>query len=59
MATVYTSAFWSSLCCGAPFWRVCFGGGTPDRFVCWECEEECEPARDQAPADMKAPRPFA
>jgi hypothetical protein len=40
---VYVSAFWSSSCCGAPFWRVCFGGGTPDRYVCQRCETECGP----------------
>lgn len=44
---VLTSAFWSSDCCGAPYWRVIFGNGTPDRYVCRVCSQLCDPARDQ------------
>jgi hypothetical protein len=44
-AAVYTSAFRSSDCCGAPFWRVIFAD-RPVRFVCRRCERECEPVRD-------------
>lgn len=51
---VITSAFQSSDCHGAPFWRVCFGGETPDRYVCRECLNECIPAREKVLADLQA-----
>lgn len=54
-ASVYTSAFWSSDCCGAPFWRVIFGD-RPDRYVCRGCERECAPIRGEG---AEQPEPFA
>lgn len=46
--SVYTSAFWSSDCCGAMFWRIMFADA-PQRYVCVNCERECEPKRDTRP----------
>jgi hypothetical protein len=45
--SIYTSAFWSSDCCGAPFWRVMFLDA-PTRFVCQRCVRECAPDSDYA-----------
>lgn len=37
-AVTYTSAFFSSLCCGAPITRYCYEVG-PDIYVCRKCGE--------------------
>ena len=51
---IYTSAFWDSDCCGAPFWRVMFGDGSPDRYLCRGCGVECDPVRSKGEADASA-----
>lgn len=38
---VYESAFRVSDCCARPLWRVCFGGGIADAFICKWCHSRC------------------
>jgi hypothetical protein len=40
---VYECGLRSSGCHGLPLWRVCFGGGRPDVFICKGCQRRCEP----------------
>lgn len=40
---VYSTGFRSSDCHGVACWRCCFGGGTPDIFVCKFCHQRCSP----------------
>ena len=42
----YLCAFRSSDCCNASLWRICFAG-TPDRYVCQHCVQECAPVEDK------------
>jgi hypothetical protein len=42
---VYTSALMVSDCHWVAYWRVCFSGDTPDRYICRKCLQECMPVR--------------
>lgn len=43
---VYEAGLRSSDCHGVPFWRVCFGRGRPDVFICKFCHTHCGAVQD-------------